>query len=108
MLIAPSSGFEHRFPVDCWRFYRDGMVAIADFLGFEVLDTFTDWGRPLRDDSVLVMRKPLWSPAERRAFMQRRWHQHMAADPAGCAALVNEAIGDNPAERRSAGCKVAG
>ena len=26
-IIAPSSGFEHRYPVDCWRFYRDGFEA---------------------------------------------------------------------------------
>ena len=23
-IIAPSSGHEHRYPVDCWRFYPDG------------------------------------------------------------------------------------
>ena len=27
IIIAPSSGHEHRFPVDCWRFYPDGMRA---------------------------------------------------------------------------------
>lgn len=79
MLIAPSSGFEHRFPVDCWRFYRDGMRAIADYLDFEVLEAYTEWGRPDWADSVLVMRKPLWGESERLVFDRRRAWQQAAA-----------------------------
>src|SRR5262249_6222117 len=30
-LIAPSRGPEHRYPVDCWRFYPDGFRALARF-----------------------------------------------------------------------------
>jgi len=30
-ILAPSSGPEHRYPLDCWRFYPDGMVALAQF-----------------------------------------------------------------------------
>jgi len=41
-LIAPSSGFEHRFPVDCWRFYSDGMRALMNYAELEVLDAYTD------------------------------------------------------------------
>ena len=29
-LIAPSRGPEHRYPVDCWRFYPDGYRALAE------------------------------------------------------------------------------
>lgn len=28
-LIAPSKGMEHRYPVDCYRFYKDSMLALA-------------------------------------------------------------------------------
>ena len=28
-VIAPSKGKIHRYPVDCWRFYPDGMKALA-------------------------------------------------------------------------------
>jgi SAM-dependent methyltransferase len=28
-LIAPSRGMEHRYPVDCYRFYKDSMDALA-------------------------------------------------------------------------------
>jgi SAM-dependent methyltransferase len=65
-LVAPSSGYEHRYPVDCWRFYPDGMRAIAEFAKLEVLETFTQWkdedyadGSNVWHDSVLIARKPL-------------------------------------------------
>jgi SAM-dependent methyltransferase len=79
MLVAPSSGFEHRFPVDCWRFYRDGMDAIARYVGCDVLDSYTEWSRPDWADSILVMRKPLWGAAERERFHRRRLLQYAAA-----------------------------
>jgi len=37
-IIAPSGGPEHRYPVDCWRFYRDGFAAMARFARVKVLD----------------------------------------------------------------------
>lgn len=65
-LVAPSSGYEHRYPVDCWRFYPDGMRAIAEFAKLEVLEIFTQWkdedyadGSNVWHDSVLIARKPL-------------------------------------------------
>ena len=64
-LIAPSSGFEHRYPVDCWRFYPDGMRALARHAGLEVLEAYAEWDKekyptmdPTWQDCVLVARKP--------------------------------------------------
>jgi SAM-dependent methyltransferase len=64
-LIAPSSGFEHRHPVDCWRFYPDGFKALCNFLGFEPLSVYTQWedrnypdGSDVWHDTVLIARKP--------------------------------------------------
>ncbi len=64
-LIAPSSGPEHRFPVDCWRFYPDGMAALARYVGLTCLEVYTSWEEPyhpdlshLYRDTVLVARKP--------------------------------------------------
>jgi SAM-dependent methyltransferase len=63
-IIAPSSGPEHRYPTDCWRFYPDGMSALAAFVKFEVLENSTEWtdnhdldSSPWHD-SLLVCRKP--------------------------------------------------
>jgi SAM-dependent methyltransferase len=75
VITAPGRGPQHRYPVDCWRFHDDGFQAVADYLGFEVLDVFTEWGRNMWDESILVMRKPVWSSAERNRFATRLWHQ---------------------------------
>ncbi len=41
--IVPSRGPEHRAPQDCWRFYRDGMTALARWSGFEIIEATTDF-----------------------------------------------------------------
>lgn len=41
-IIVPSSGFEHRHPVDCWRFYPDGLKVLADFCGLEIIEIYLD------------------------------------------------------------------
>jgi 2-polyprenyl-3-methyl-5-hydroxy-6-metoxy-1,4-benzoquinol methylase len=43
-IIAPSRGPEHRYPVDCWRFYPDGFRALAKWCGLEVVESKTSWG----------------------------------------------------------------
>lgn len=37
-LIAPSSGPEHKYPVDCWRILPDGFRALAKYVDLEVVD----------------------------------------------------------------------
>lgn len=64
-VIAPSGGPEHRYPVDCWRFYPDGFAALARFASLEVLEVrsqnmtagYSDESDLWRD-TVLVCRKP--------------------------------------------------
>jgi len=68
-IIAPSGGTEHRYPVDCWRFYTDGFAALGRFARLEVLETFTQWKPDPKytdlcnswRDSVLVARKKRFS-----------------------------------------------
>jgi len=65
-IVAPSSGPEHRYPVDCWRIYPDGFRALAEYAGLEVLEVRTQWeddpayGHDSNQwhDSVLVARRP--------------------------------------------------
>jgi SAM-dependent methyltransferase len=74
VLIAPSSGFEHRYPVDCWRFYRDGFAALSKMINFKLLESFTDWGRSgdaIWADSIGIFQKPLWSEEESLAFKSK-------------------------------------
>lgn len=42
-ILAPSSGPEHRYPMDCWRFYPDGMISLANFAQMDVLEATTQW-----------------------------------------------------------------
>jgi SAM-dependent methyltransferase len=42
-LVAPSRGPEHRYPVDCWRFYPDGFSALAKYGKVDLLEVSTDW-----------------------------------------------------------------
>ncbi|MDD5723235.1 MAG: methyltransferase domain-containing protein [Syntrophales bacterium] len=76
-IIAPSGGSEHRFPVDCWRFYPDGFAALGRFAGLEVVEACTQWKPDSRytdlcnswRDSVLICRKealPFFSAWRRR------------------------------------------
>lgn len=58
-IIAPSSGPEHRHPVDCWRIFPDGMRALAKWAGFRVVEVFTDWGLDPWRDTFAVLQKPL-------------------------------------------------
>ena len=65
-ILAPAGGYEHKFPVDCWRFYPDGFTAIAKFANMEVLHVSTQWeslnyddGSDQWNDSILVCRKKL-------------------------------------------------
>lgn len=64
-IIVPSAGYEHRYPVDCWRYYPDGLRALARWADLDVIDAATDW-EPAGDysddsalwaDSVLVAAK---------------------------------------------------
>ena len=102
-MIVPSGGFEHRFPLDCWRYYPDGAKALAHWADLDVVSVSTAWvpRRPYADDSatwadtVLVARKPRYphwaqrvpAAAKRRLLgslqLQGRLRQTLAPDGAG-------------------------
>ena len=65
-IIAPHGFGEHRCPVDCWRFFSDGMVALARWTNLTVLHAHTNSGPSFRHhrwfsknaaDSLLVAKK---------------------------------------------------
>ncbi|MCD6534066.1 MAG: methyltransferase domain-containing protein [Deltaproteobacteria bacterium] len=80
-LIAPSSGPEHSYPVDCWRFYRDGMRALMTYAGLKVLDVYTNrQSTGWQDDSAtwqdsVVVARQLEKPFRRRwqEWLRHRW-----------------------------------
>lgn len=90
-IIAPASGPEHRYPVDCWRIYPDGMRALARHAGLGVVEVFTDWNQSRWKDTFAVMQK-----------------QHSQAKEANCPipALENRSVADRastPAARKRKG-----
>ena len=77
-IIAPSAGYEHRYPVDCWRFYADGFAALAEYAFLDPLSVYTqkeDVGveGDLWKDSVLIARKNKLSLTARLRFMMRNF-----------------------------------
>ena len=84
-ILAPSSGPEHRYPLDCWRFYPDGMTSLAHFAQMEVLEVSTEWedkgymdGSDWWHDSMLVCRKPDNGTRWNMKSALKRWLQHRA------------------------------
>jgi SAM-dependent methyltransferase len=97
-LLAPSRGPEHRYPVDCWRFYPDGFKALATWAGVEILEVSTDWqedadpGSAPWGDTVGVFRRYPESLAGRMRRYLLRQSLH----------LFYPRIRDNPASMRTA------
>ncbi len=65
-IIAPNGFGEHRYPVDCWRFFTDGMIALARYNKLEIIHAHTnrgpaadehDWFSEEFADSMLVAKK---------------------------------------------------
>ena len=61
-IIAPCQFQEHKYPVDCWRFYSDGFKALGKYANVEVLEAFTAPGcNPGQSDCVGAFRKLMLS-----------------------------------------------
>ena len=65
-IIAPNGFGEHRYPVDCWRFFTDGMVALARFYELKILHSHTnaapsieeeEWFSSNEADAILIAQK---------------------------------------------------
>jgi SAM-dependent methyltransferase len=80
VVVSPSSGFPHRYPIDCWRFYPDSWNALCDYVGLELLESYREWPVTWRRvipgiywrDAMMVARRPaLGSAAEGEEFTRR-------------------------------------
>jgi hypothetical protein len=83
-LIAPSGGPEHRYPVDCWRFYPDGFTALAHFASLEVSEVYSQNGTTgysdgsdMWQDTILVCRKPVLPKVSSWKIGFRHYWLHM-------------------------------
>ena len=62
-IVAPSAGPVHRFPKDCWRYYPDGMPALAAYAGLRVVEQHWDDGYAYPEnafwgESFVVLQRP--------------------------------------------------
>lgn len=68
ILIAPNSGIEHRAPKDCYRYYADGLSALAKWVDFKVhhvsvggvpkVEKVSDWMSEWNDACLVAQKKP--------------------------------------------------
>jgi len=65
-IIAPNGFGEHRYPVDCYRFFSDGMVALARYVSLDTLHASTnfaptnkskEWNIENFEDTILIAQK---------------------------------------------------
>jgi SAM-dependent methyltransferase len=84
-IIAPSSGGEHRFPLDTFRYYPDGFSSLCDYLGFIKIEIYRqdidlqypDGSDPVKD-CCIIMRKPIFSDSERKNYLLRNFaHKYL-------------------------------
>ena len=73
-IIAPNGFEEHRYPVDCWRFFTDGMVALGRYFELEIMHAHTntapkkddpEWFSKDEADSMLIAKKNYSGKARR-------------------------------------------
>lgn len=66
-VVAPRGFGYHRYPIDCYRFYADGLVALAKYVNIIPLHASTnaappgapaEWYSQDDDDSFLIAKKP--------------------------------------------------
>ena len=68
-ILTPFSHGEHKYPVDCYRYFPDGMIALAEYAGLDVISCTTggvpehslpnSWAIENYDDTVLIAGKNL-------------------------------------------------
>ncbi len=67
-LIAPSAGHVHRYPEDCFRYFPDGLPALAHAAGLQIVEAHVQQRLAYRSniwlDAAAVVQKPMRSPQE--------------------------------------------
>ena len=72
-IIAPNGFEEHRCPVDCWRFFIDGLLALVQYTCIDIIHAHTNctlpapktdlaWISTNEADSMLIAKKPYSGP----------------------------------------------
>ena len=92
-ITAPSGGHVHRYPTDCWRYYPDGLPALAKYAGLSLIESDVDFSYAFGDsavwgDAFIILQQPLHSDDEARSWAERRAAARLAAGRAADAAAA--------------------
>lgn len=77
-IVAPGAGPLHRYPVDCWRFYDDGLPAAARWADLTVIESRVQWrpvykrGNQWRDAAIILQRPVRDLVGERKALAKNQ------------------------------------
>jgi SAM-dependent methyltransferase len=90
-IVAPGSGPLHRYPVDCWRFYDDGLPAVARWADLTLIESRVQWrpvykrGNQWRDAAVVLQRPVRDVEGDRKALTKNRLVKcaHRGMEPSG-------------------------
>ncbi len=87
-IISPSSGGEHRYPLDTYRYFPDGFSSLADYIGFKKLEIYRQNynlqyldGSDLVKDCCIIMQKPILKDFERRNFLIKNYLSKILLKP---------------------------
>lgn len=82
IIIAPNSGREHKAPKDCYRYYADGLAALAKWANLNVLHTSIsgvpegeksgDWVNDWNDGCLVAQKEPSGKMVAEQPFIQER------------------------------------
>lgn len=82
IIIAPNAGVEHKAPVDCYRFFPDGLEALAKWAGLAVLHSGVagvpfiqgsdDWVSDWNDVTLVAQKRPISSMVLEDPFIYER------------------------------------
>ena len=82
IIIAPNSGREHKAPMDCYRFFADGLRALAEWAGFYVwhagvagvpdIQGTDDWISEWNDATLVIQKPPKSMKAMKEPFPYER------------------------------------
>lgn len=82
ILIAPSAGLEHKYPKDCYRYFSDGLIALAKWADLKVHHTsiggvpeiknLKDWINDWNEGCLVAQKKPWQSFPLKSPFVEER------------------------------------
>ncbi len=82
IIIAPNAGIEHKAPLDCYRFFSDGLIALAKWGGFEILHSGVagvpyikgtdEWVSEWNDSTLVAQKKPVTNTEFKEPFLYER------------------------------------